>query len=141
MNAFKMVGAVVAASVAVVAAAVVVKRSGSDVRIASSARKVGKVIIEDASRATDTLASAGEAALSAAEGAVEAAGYGLGRAGRCVLDSTAGAGEVVSGNPLSRGVMRGFYAPEAAAVGPHPDHAAVVEPIAETGSETGIATT
>lgn len=63
----------------------------------------------------NTAITATEVTGAAAIKAVETAGYGVGRSARFVLDTTSKAGKAASGNPLSRGVVAGFYAPEAQA--------------------------
>jgi hypothetical protein len=66
----------------------------------------------------DTAITAATVTVDAAVKGVETVGYGVGRSARAVLDATSKAGKAASGNPLSRGVMAGFYAPEAQAQAP-----------------------
>jgi hypothetical protein len=66
----------------------------------------------------DTAILGANATVAVASKGVETVGYGVGRSARAVLDVTSKAGKAASGNPLSRGVMAGFYAPEAQAQAP-----------------------
>jgi hypothetical protein len=110
-------------------AAYLLRRSGGDKKVVESVAKTGTFVTGCAVVATGTVLDTGclvaDTALTAAEVTADAAlkgvetiGYGVGRSARAVLDVTSKAGKSVSGNPLSRGVMAGFYAPEAQAQQP-----------------------
>lgn len=101
---------------AAAATAVVLKRTGTDKKIAEVARKVGTGTVDVAAKATDTLAATGELVISGADKAVETVSYGAGAATRMVLDFGSKAGSKIEGNAISRGFAAGFYQPEAQAV-------------------------
>jgi hypothetical protein len=74
--------------------------------------------VDTGSAVTDTAIAGANAAKELASSAVETTGYGLGRSARFVLDATSKVGTQTSNNPLSRGIVSGFYAPEAKASAP-----------------------
>jgi hypothetical protein len=123
MNAFVKIGLGVAGGIV---ACWALKRSGMDKKVISAVNTVGakttsaaitaiSATVDVGAKAGDLTIEAAKATVKVASSGVEAAGYGLGRGARFVLDATNKVGDPV-GNPLSRGVARGFYAPEAAAV-------------------------
>lgn len=105
-------------------AAYLLRRYGGDKKVVEGVAKAGGAVTAGAVVATaavldggcmiaDGAISAASAAATGAAKATEAVGYGIGRASRAVLDVTASAGKATSRNPLSRGVMKGFHAPDA----------------------------
>lgn len=126
MNAFVKLGLGVAGGVV---ACWALKRSGMDKKVISAVNTVGTkttsvattvigATVDVGAKAGDLTLSAADATVKVAASGVEAAGYGVGRSARFVLDATSKVGAQTSNNPLSRGVMRGFYAPETQAQQP-----------------------
>jgi hypothetical protein len=124
MSAFVKVGFGVAGAAAAAVGCYFLKKSGNHVKVVQAVSKAGSAVTDVAVVATmatiDVGASAVEIGIagantvaSTATAGVEATGYGLGRSARFVLDATNKAGGSVSDNPLSRGVRKGFAAPDA----------------------------
>lgn len=102
------------------------RKSGASGKVVEGVSEAGRFVTNTAVIATATAIDTGcviadtailgaTATVSVATKGVETVGYGVGRSARAVLDVTSKAGKAASGNPLSRGVMAGFYAPEAQA--------------------------
>ncbi len=129
----------VAGVAAVSAAGYVLRKSGADKKVISGIQKTGAAVGDVAKGAADlatnaacltafsvveggnviaeTAITATTAAATVACAGVEATGYGIGRGARFVLDASSKAGQKVSlDNPLSRGVMAGFYAADCVTV-------------------------
>lgn len=98
------------------------RKSGADKKIVGVVKKAGEVTGQVASDAIDITITTGaraadlgiagaKATADLASAGVEAAGYGVGRSARFVLDATSKVGAQAN-NPLSRGIVSGFYAPE-----------------------------
>lgn len=123
----------VAGVATVSAAAYLLRKSGADKKITSAIKKAGYATGDIAQAATgftaglavvavdavvtggcvvaDTAIATTNAAVDVTCAGIEATGYGIGRGARFVLDASSNAGQKVSlDNPLSRGVMSGFYA-------------------------------
>lgn len=108
---------ILACTTATLATAVILKRTGSDKKIAAGVRRVGNGAVDVAAKATDALAATGELVITGAEVAVETTAFGVGVATRSVLDIGSKAGSKVSGdNPVTRGFAAGFYRPEVQAL-------------------------
>jgi hypothetical protein len=126
-NLFAKSATKVAIAVGTVAvASYLLRRSGGDKKVVEGVAKVGNfttgcavvatgAVLDAGCLIADTAITAATVTADAAVKGVEVTGYGIGRSARAVLDVTTKAGTAVSSNPLSRGVMQGFYAPEAQA--------------------------
>jgi hypothetical protein len=124
MSAFVKVGAGVVGIVGAAVGCYFLKKSGNHVKVLKAVKTAGTAVTDTAVVATNAVIDCGSAAVeigiagaetvaSTATAGVEATGYGLGRSARFVLDATNKAGGSVSDNPLSRGVRKGFSAPDA----------------------------
>ena len=128
MNAFVKISAGGAGAAAAAVGCYFLKKSGNHVKVLKAVKTAGAAVTDTAvvatgavvdvgSSAVEVAIAGGETVVATASDAVEATGYGLGRSARFVLDATNKAGGSVSDNPLSRGVRKGFSAPDAEIVG------------------------
>lgn len=126
MNALVKVGLGIGAAVV---GCYFLRKSGADKKIVGAVKKVGAVTgqvagdaidltIQTGASAADLGIAGAKATVDFASAGVEAAGYGVGRSARFVLDATNKVGTQTSNNPLSRGIVSGFYAPEIKAQSP-----------------------
>lgn len=125
------------------------RRSGGDKKVVEGVARVGNVVTGAAVIATSTAIDTGcliaDTAITAAEvtgnaacKGVETVGYGVGRSARAVLDVTSQAGKAAQSGPIARGVVAGFYAPEAKAQpaeaqADSPEFQAIVAAIVDNG--------